>query len=53
VSKIKIFLVFHKTLDERLNLHEFSAEEIQKWFVPYAVNIEKTPKEFILKDGST
>ena len=53
MSRIKIFLVFHKTLDERLNLNEFSAEEIQKWFVPYAVNIEKTPKEFILKDGTS
>ena len=53
MSKIKIFLVFHKTLDERLNLNEFSTEEINKWFIPYAVNAEKTPKELILKDGTS
>lgn len=53
MSKIKIFLVFHKTLDERLNLNEFSDEEIRKWFVPYAVNAEKTSKDYILKDGSS
>ena len=51
MSKIKIFLVFHKTLDERLNLNEFSAEEIDKWFIPYAVNVEKLSKDLILKNG--
>lgn len=53
MSKIKIFLVFHKTLDERLNLNEFSDEEIRQWFIPYAVNVEITSKDFILKDGSS
>ena len=51
MSKIKIFLVFHQMLDERLSLSEFSASEVKKWFVPYAVNIDKQPKKLITLDG--
>ena len=52
MRKIKIFLVFHQSLDEQLSLGEFSADEIKRWFVPYAVNAEKLPKSLMRLDGS-
>jgi hypothetical protein len=47
MAKIKIFIVFHKVLDERLNLQIFSPKELSEWFSPYAVNAQIMPKHFI------
>jgi hypothetical protein len=51
MSSLKLFIVFHKTLDQRLIFPHFTDEEIAKWFMFYGVNIEKTNKKIIGKDG--
>jgi len=51
MSSLKIFVVFHQTLDQRLIFPHFTDAEIAKWFVFYGVNIEKTNKKMIGKDG--
>lgn len=53
MNKIKIFVVFHKTFSEQLSLNQFTADEIKKWIIPYAVNETKLPKKIILKNGSS
>lgn len=47
MARVKIFIVFHKVLDERLSLHVFSPQELANWFVPYAVNENVSPKQYI------
>lgn len=37
MQKIKIFVVFHKVIDETIFPH-FSTKEIDNWFIKYAVN---------------
>ena len=49
---IKILVVFHKSIDQRLIFEHFSKEEIQKWFVMYAVNQNQIDKKIIYQDGS-
>lgn len=51
MSSLKIFVVFHQTLDQRLIFPHFTDAEIAKWFVFYGVNIEKTNKKMVGKDG--
>ncbi|MBU3563879.1 hypothetical protein [Polynucleobacter sp. Tro8-14-1] len=51
MSSLKIFVVFHQTLDQRLIFPHFTNAEIAQWFVFYGVNIEKTNKKMIGKDG--
>jgi hypothetical protein len=48
---VKIFTVFHKVLDERLVWAEFPADEIDRYFTPYAVNVEKPGKRIVGLDG--
>ena len=52
MASIKILVVFHKTIDQRLIFEYFSKEEIQKWFVMYAVNQNQVDKRIIYQDGS-
>lgn len=51
MSSLKIFVVFHQTLDQQLIFPHFTDAEIAQWFVFYGVNIEKTNKKMIGKDG--
>ena len=46
---IKIFVVFHKILDEII-FSNFTPEEMNKWFIRYGVN-QKHPKSIIRIDG--
>ena len=52
MSSLKVFVVFHQTLDQGLIFPYFTDEEIAKWFMFYGVNIEKDNKKIINKDGS-
>ncbi len=52
MSSLKIFVVFHQTLDQGLIFPYFTDEEIAKWFMFYGVNIEKDNKKIINRDGS-
>ena len=49
--RVKIFIVFHKVLDERLSLQVFSPQERGDWFAPYAVNENVLPKQYIDYQG--
>jgi hypothetical protein len=51
MSSLKILIVFHQTLDQQLIFPHFTDAEIAQWFVFYGVNIEKTNKKMIGKDG--
>lgn len=51
MSSLKIFVVFHKSLDQRLIFPHFTSEEILQWFIMYGVNIEKLDKVVINKSG--
>ena len=51
MSSLKIFVVFHQTLDQKLIFPHFTDAEIAQGFVFYGVNIEKTNKKMIGKDG--
>ena len=50
MAKIKIFVVFHKVLDERI-FGAFQEEEVRQWFVRYGVNERHQPKRVVHKDG--
>jgi hypothetical protein len=46
-----IFTVFHKALDERLVWAQFSADEVHRYFTPYAVNRQVPEKRIVDGDG--
>lgn len=49
--KLKVFVVFHKALDERLALAQFTQAEIEQFFVAYGVNEEHADKVVTRLDG--
>jgi len=51
--RLGIFTVFHKALDERLVWGQFSAEERERFFIPYAVNAQVPEKRITGPDGQT
>lgn len=51
MAKIKVFVVFHKILDERKIFGAFEKNEIQQWFVKYGVNERHQQKQVVYKDG--
>lgn len=48
-----IYTVFHKALDERLVWAQFSADEVGRFFIPYAVNAQVPDKRITGPDGQT
>jgi hypothetical protein len=48
---LAIYTVFHKALDERLIWAQFSADEIARYFTPYAVNLQVAQKRLVNIDG--
>jgi hypothetical protein len=52
MTTIKIFVVFHQTVDQGLIFPYFTDEEITQWFVMYGVNIDKDNKKIITKQGN-
>ena len=51
MAKIKIFVVFHRILDEQKIFGAFEQNEIQQWFVKYGVNERHRNKQVVHMDG--
>jgi hypothetical protein len=51
--RIKLFIVFHRAIDERLILDQFTPDEVQTHFTLYGVNQTRTDKRITQLDGTT
>lgn len=51
MATIRIFVVFHKVLDERQIFADLDQQEVDAWFVRYGVNEKHGQKQIVFRNG--